>query len=202
MLQDHDRVLIRQVKEWAEILLSFETRNRYELRSSSDEVIGYAAEEAQGFSAMLARNFLGPMRATTIHVYDAHRREVLRGEKPFRFYFHRMEVFEGTQKIGAVERRFSILHRIFSVENATGQEVLRIESPLFRIWTFKLVDGTREIGRISKQWGGLLREAFSDADTFGIEFPAKGMGDEIRKVLLVATFLVDFVCFENNNRRS
>lgn len=201
MLLEQDRVMIRQVKEWAEILLSFETRNRYELQTANGAVIGYAAEEARGLGAVLARNFLGHLRATTIHVYDSSRREILRGEKPFRFYFHRMEVFEGDRKIGAVERRFSFFHRVFAIEDATGHEVLRIESPFLRIWTFKLLDGEREIGRISKRWSGLLREAFTDADTFGIEFPVKGMGDQIRKILLVATFLVDFVCFENNNRR-
>ena len=30
------------------------------------------------------------------------------------------------------------------------------------------LDGVTQVGRISKQWMGLLREAFVDADTFGI----------------------------------
>ena len=30
------------------------------------------------------------------------------------------------------------------------------------------MDGTNQVGRISKQWSGLLKEAFTDADTFGI----------------------------------
>ena len=32
-------------------------------------------------------------------------------------------------------------------------------------------DGSTEVGKISKQWSGLLREAFTDADNFGISFP-------------------------------
>ena len=29
-------------------------------------------------------------------------------------------------------------------------------------------DESVEVGRISKQWGGLLKEAFTDTDNFGI----------------------------------
>ena len=30
------------------------------------------------------------------------------------------------------------------------------------------LDGTNEVGRISKQWSGFLKEAFTDADNFGV----------------------------------
>lgn len=30
-------------------------------------------------------------------------------------------------------------------------------------------DGTQEVGKISKQWGGLAKEYFTDADNFGIQ---------------------------------
>lgn len=30
-------------------------------------------------------------------------------------------------------------------------------------------DGTQEVGKISKQWGGLAKEMFTDADNFGIQ---------------------------------
>ena len=33
-------------------------------------------------------------------------------------------------------------------------------------------DGTQSVGRISKQWGGLAKEYFTDADNFGIQCKA------------------------------
>jgi len=66
----------------------------------------------------------------------------------------------------------------FSIKDANGEIVLRIEGPFctysicgdveFNIMT---ADGATEIGKISKQWSGLLKEAFTDADNFGINFP-------------------------------
>ena len=87
------------------------------------------------------------------------------------------------------------------MENAAGEEVMEIVGPILLLGrgTFRLMFQGQEVGRIKKQWGGLLREAFSDADTFGVECEPT-VPVELRKILLVATFLIDFTYFENNNR--
>ncbi len=192
-----DRVLIHQTKEWGEILLGFESKNRFELNDDSGNRLGLAAEEAKGLGAFFLRNIFGRCRKATIHLYGADGEDLGRGEKPFRWYFHRMEIYDGETKIGAVQRKFSILHRIFMLENARGDEVLEIRSPLFRIWTFKLLFQDKEVGCIRKKWGGLLREMFTDADIFGVEVEPQ-IPIEVKNLLLVATFLIDFTCFENN----
>jgi hypothetical protein len=195
-----NRVLIHQIKEWGEILLGFESRNKFELKDEQGQVVGHAAEEAGGLGTMLLRNVLGRCRAATIHVYAPDGAESGRGRKPFRWYFHRMEVFEGERPLGAIQRRFSLLHRIFSVENPAGEEVLRIESPFFRIWTFKLMFRGQQVGVITKKWRGLLPEMFTDADIFGVEW-TEHVPEDVRKLLVVGTFLIDFTCFENNAGR-
>ena len=76
---------------------------------------------------------------------------------------------------------------------------MEIFSPMFRIWTFKLMFEGEEVGRISKKWGGVLKEMLTDADSFGMECD-EHVPVEIRRLLLVAIFLIDFTCFENNNK--
>ena len=193
-----ERVLIHQTKEWGEILLGFESKNRFELQDEQGRRLGFAAEEAQGVGQWLLRNLFGHCRKASIHVYDEHGARLGRGEKPFRWYFHRIEVFDGETKLGAVQRKFSLLHRCFAIENAAGQEVMVIKSPFLRIWTFKLLFEGQEVGAIRKKWGGLLREMFTDADVFGLEVQSH-IPVEVRKLLLIATFLIDFTCFENNS---
>jgi len=194
---DNERVLIQQTKEWGEILLGFESKNRYELRSESGARLGYAAEEARGFGQWFLRNLFGHCRRASIHLYDSAGNKVGRGEKAFRWFFHRMEVFDGATRIGAVQRRWSFWHRVFAIENAQGEPVMELTSRLFRIWTFELTFRGQRVGVIKKKWGGLLKELFTDADTFGVEV-APHVPVEVRKLLLVATFLVDFTCFEQN----
>ncbi len=195
------RILVRQSKEWGEILLGFESVNRYELFDAADRRIGWAAEEGGGLMRMFGRQLFGPMRKATVHVYGPDGDEIGRGEKPFRLWFQRMEVFAGDRKAGAIQRRFSIFHRKFTIENARGEPVFEILSPFFRIWTFKILFQGEEVGRISKQWGGILKEVFTDADVFGLEYLSIDELESMRPVLLGATFLIDFTCFENNQRR-
>lgn len=50
-------------------------------------------------------------------------------------------------------------------------------------------DGVTPIGCISKQWTGLVKEAFTDADNFGIQFPGD-LDVTLKAVLLGACFLI------------
>lgn len=201
ILGQRQRVLVRQVKEWGEILLGFESRNRYDLLDEDGSVIGHAAEEGGGLGRILLRNFLGTCRAATFHFYDKDGQEVGHGVKPFRFYFHRLEVFDSATKLGAVQRKWAWFSRKFVLEDENGNEMLQIVSPFFRIWTFKLLLDGQEVGRIAKKWGGVLREMFTDADTFGVEFGHPKLPLALKKMLLAAVFLVDMTCFENNQGR-
>ena len=45
------------------------------------------------------------------------------------------------------------------------------------------------MGKISKQWSGLLREAFTDADYFGITFPMD-IDVKMKAVMMGACFLI------------
>lgn len=53
----------------------------------------------------------------------------------------------------------------------------------------KTRDESRGVGRISKQWSGLLKEVFTDTDNFGIQFPMD-LDVKVKAVLLGACFLI------------
>jgi hypothetical protein len=55
----------------------------------------------------------------------------------------------------------------------------------------------KEVGKITKIWGGLAKEVFTDADTFELQFPNDA--DQATKArLLGATFLINQLFFENS----
>ncbi|MEZ5963541.1 MAG: phospholipid scramblase-related protein [Planctomycetota bacterium] len=192
------RILVHQIKEWGEILVGFESRNRYELKDEAGNLIGYAAEEGGGLGRALGRQVFGSGRKAVLHVLDADGKEVARGDKPFTWFFHRVEVFADGRKLGAIQRRFSWVHRRFTVENKDGAELFSLDSPWLRMWTFTLRFRGQEVGVIKKQWGGLLKEMFTDADVFGLEYDPTPELEAVRPLLIFATLLVDLVCFENN----
>jgi uncharacterized protein YxjI len=189
-------LVIRQKKEWGEILTGFEQRNKYLV---SDPAAGdlYAALEAGG--STLARIFLRNARPFRIDIVGLDRKPVLQLRRPFRWYFHQLEVRDAQQrKLGTLRRRFSVVRRIYSVLDANGTEAYRLYGPLLHPWTFEIRQGEKVVGRIVKKWTGLAKEALTDADTFGLTFPA-GCTVQSKAVLLGAVLLIDFVHFENES---
>ncbi len=187
-------LVVRQLKEWGEILSGFETKNKYTISDVSGERLYLAAEEA---GSMLLRWFLKALRPFTVAVFTEDGQEVLRVMRPFRFYFHRAEVVGSQgQSLGVIERRFSILRRVYSVLDRAGVEVYQLFGPILHPWTFQIRKDGVECGKITKKWSGLMKEGITDADNFGVMFPADG-DVESKALFLGAVFLIDFVHFEN-----
>ena len=63
-------LFVRQRKEWTEIVIDLETRNRYAVMDAAGETLGAVAEIATGFSAFLARVFLRSHRPLDVHVLE------------------------------------------------------------------------------------------------------------------------------------
>jgi uncharacterized protein YxjI len=187
-------LVVSQQKEWGEILTGFETKNRYAILDMSGSRLYLAAEEA---GSTLLRLFLKALRPFTIAVLAEDDQVVLRIKRPFRFYFHRAEVVDSQgQSLGVIEKRFSVLRRIYSVFNSSGEEVFQLFGPILHPWTFQIKNNGVEYGKITKKWSGLLKESFTDTDNFGVTFPAE-WDVKLKALFMGAVFLIDFVHFEN-----
>jgi len=198
-------LLVRQQKEWVEIVTGFETTNKYIVSDLAGRSI-YLAEEVAG-SRML-RWLLKASRPFTIAVLGEDGHIVLRVVRPFRFYFHRAEIFDAQgRSLGMVQRRFSFLRRIYSVLDGSGQVIVQLFGPILHPWTFHIRNDGIDFGMITKKWSGLLKEGFTDADDFGVTFPVE-WGVKLKALCFGAVFLIDQVHFEdrinrhnmNNNR--
>lgn len=195
-LKNISALMISQKKEWGEILTGFETKNRYAVMNQSGEVL-FSADEIGG--NFLVRSFLKTLRPFTLEIRDLAGTLQLEVNRPFRFFFHEIDVLDGKGVLqGRVKREFSFLRRIYTVFDASGKEIFQLFGPILHPWTFEIRTGERMVGKITKKWSGLLKEAFTDADSFGVQFP-EGWQDETKATILGAVFLIDFVHFENKN---
>ena len=190
-------LVVTQQKEWGEILTGFETRNKYAISDTSGNRLFLVAEEA---GSMLMRWFLKALRPFSMAVLTEDGRVIMRVMRPFRFYFHRAEVLDSKgQTIGAIERRFALLRRIYSVTDSSAKEEFQLFGPVLHPWTFQIKKDGVEYGKITKKWSGLLKEGFTDADNFGVMFPA-AWDVKLKALFLGAVFLIDFVHFENKGK--
>ena len=195
-----DRYFVRQRKDWAEILVDFETKNQYAILDQDQSEVGTISEVSSGLGGFLKRNFFGSHRALDVRVHDAEGRPLLRLERSFFFLFSSLSVeAEGGVELGRVERRFGLIHKKYDLLDVQGRCFARVKSPRWRLWTFPVRHSMGGGGAsISKRWGGALREVFSDADTFRVAIEGAGWSGEERWVLLAAAISIDFDFFENN----
>ena len=188
-------LVVSQKKEWGEILTAFEAKNRYVVLTEHGNELYHATEEG---GSLLLRWFLKGFRPFTIVLRTPDGRPVIRLERPFRFYFQKLDVREdGGKLLGTVELQFSLLHRIFRVSDGNGSEICQLYGPLLHPWTFEIRQNGREVGKITKKWSGLLKEGFTDADNFAAVLPP-GMTVQAKGVLLGSVFLIDFAYFERS----
>jgi len=201
-LADANALIIRQQKEWGEILTGFETKNKYEVMDHLSNPLIEAQEEGGSAMATITRLFLKALRPFTMHLFSPQGAGLFKLTRPFRFYFHELDVCQSNgAPLGKIKRRFAILRRIYSVFDRNGNKIFELFGPLLHPWTFQIKKGGQELGKITKKWSGLVKESFTDADNFGIIFPKEADLSQ-KAVLLGAVFLIDFVHFENSGNRN
>ncbi|HEY8121871.1 MAG TPA: phospholipid scramblase-related protein [Myxococcota bacterium] len=195
----HPQLSLKQRKEWVEILVDFETRNQYAVFGSRGEEVGTLAEEGGGLGRVLTRWLLRSHRPLDAALCDRLGAVVLRLSRPFFFLFSDLNVSDARGvTIGSVHRRFGILYRKYDLRDAHGRTFARVKSPFWRIWTFFVRAEDGRDATIGKKWGGVLREVFADADTFGVDFSQASWAPEERAVIFAAAVSIDFDFFENN----
>ena len=70
-----------------------------------------------------------------------------------------------------------------------------IRGPLLRPNTF-MVYKQEEIGRVTKQWSGIGKEAFTDADTFHIQMDTSKINQDFALLMLASALAIDLDFFE------
>jgi uncharacterized protein YxjI len=146
---------------------------------------------------LLVRLFLKASRPFTLELKTPGGATVLRLKRPWRFWFSHLDVEDGEGRpLGSIQQRFAFFQRLYEVLSPSGEVLATLRGPFFKPWTFNLEQNGQEVGRIQKRWSGLGKELFTDADSFGVTF-AQVRDARLRTLAVAATFLIDFVHFEN-----
>lgn len=197
-LTHHQELIVRQIVERLEAFTGIETQNRYGVLTSEGEELLYAYEE----SGFLSRMFLKSHRPLTITVVDNDGNFALSASRGFFWINSHLYMQDDTERsIGSLHRQFVIIGRKFMLLDMAGNQVAEIRGQgFFRPNTFRIYDlQGDEIARITKQWGGVMREMFSDADTFHVEYYDHDMSQELRTLILATAFSIDLDFFESSN---
>lgn len=205
-LSQIDQLVIKQQVELLEMVTDIETNNKYKVKNSMGQTV-YKAKEKSGFCM---RQCCGHNRSFKMEIKDNAGREVLKLDRPFNCNcicfpccLHEMDVLSPItgQKLGHIKQNWHLTHPRMTVYDSNMQAVFKIEGPCCGCnfcsdvnFQVKDMNGS-QIGLVQKQWTGIIKESFTDADNFSVTFPID-LDVKLKAVLLGAVFLVDFMYFE------
>ncbi|XP_055304798.1 phospholipid scramblase 1-like [Sitodiplosis mosellana] len=204
-----DQLLVHQKIELFEAFTGFQTNNKYVIRNTLGQNVYWAIEK----SDFCNRLCCGPSRSFNMQITDAYQQEVIHLYRPlacssccFPCCLQSIEISAPVGNIiGIINQEWTLCYPNFTVKNDVGETVLRIEGPFLsfscgRDVEFKILslEGT-QVGKISKQWSGLAREFFTEADNFGISFPMD-LDVRMKAVMLGACILIDMIFYENSGQ--
>ncbi|XP_058829530.1 phospholipid scramblase 2-like [Topomyia yanbarensis] len=108
--------------------------------------------------------------------------------------------------LGVVQQDWSIWTSRFSVLDAEGKTVLKIEGPKLNFACFGDIQyrivalNGSEVGSITKHYAGFVCDACADFDDFTINFP-RDLDVTVKATLLGAVNLINFLFFQGSLRR-
>ncbi|KAK9403008.1 phospholipid scramblase 1-like [Crotalus adamanteus] len=201
---------IYQKYEILELITSFETANKYEVRNRLGEMVYFAREE----NNFCVRNCLGTLRPFTMVISNNVGQQVIHLVRPFRCdgcccpcCLQELEIQAPPGlPVGYLQQLWHPFLPKFVIQNEAHRDVLKIIGPFITsacfgnvVFEVTALDEKTSVGKISKQWGGVLQEFFTDVDFLGISFPID-LDVKMKAVLLGAGFILDFIFFENAGR--
>ncbi|PAA87541.1 hypothetical protein BOX15_Mlig000592g5 [Macrostomum lignano] len=213
-----DQILIKQQKEMIEILIGWETANKYIVLNNVGQQVFFAKED----SSTCDRQCLGAQRPFEMLVTDNTGQEVIHISRPYKCMCYgqcfscakccldkvTVEAPPG-RMVGTVTQVYEGCSANYTIQDAQGNTVLLIRGPSYCAchcpgddipFALMTTDGNNEIGKVSRQWSNLLQEYFTDADNFGITFPMD-LHVDIKATILGACFLIDFMYFERSGNK-
>ncbi|MPZ67915.1 MAG: scramblase [Actinobacteria bacterium] len=179
-----------------------ELTNEYKIRDEAGTDIGMIREEGQSKLKKVARfaTNLDSMMTHRYGIYDADGTKVVSLVRPRAFVFSKVLVQDaGDQEVGRIEQARKVFKKVrFSVVGTGGEELAAIQAENWRAWNFTITGPNEQpLGRITKNWGGSVKEIFTTADNYMVEIDPSVSGN-LRLLLVAAACGIDTAIKQND----
>ncbi len=173
--------------------------NTYDVFAEDGAKIGQIKENL-GFGKVLLRLFMSKkMLPFNLEVTDAEGKVIANLKRGFTFFLSKINVLNAAgEVVGSVKQKFSILKPEFSLMDAQGQQFATIKGD-WKAWDFNISDmNGNQIGSVNKQWGGLLKEVFTDSDKYFVNVSDSVTDINQRMTIITVATLIDMILKEND----
>ncbi|WVQ75032.1 hypothetical protein IAR50_004641 [Cryptococcus sp. DSM 104548] len=179
----HESLVVVRQLEMLNVFMGFEQANRYALHSPDGQLVGFMAEEEQGYLSAISRQMLRTHRPFRSVIMDRTGKPVLWIRRPFAFINSRIFVHSSESAdsalVGEAQQSWHPWRRRYNLfqtreQGETFRQFAKIDSG-FLAWDFWLKDrGGRLVASINRNFRGLGRELFTDTGQYVIRFDSAG----------------------------
>jgi uncharacterized protein YxjI len=167
------------------------------LDPATGQVVATATEEASAWrkiGKLLINKKLLPFHVV---LQDAQGRHLLHIERGFTFLRSRVRVTDPEGRLlGTFRQRLLSIGGRFDIHDAQDAKVAELRGNLIG-WDFKFADAQgRELGSVTRKWGGVGKELFTSADNYVVSLAAGVDPVGTGPLLLAAALCIDMVLKE------
>jgi uncharacterized protein YxjI len=187
LLQRHQLVVEQKTK-------LFELRNQYRIFDETGAQVGSVMQVGQGIVTLLARigtdwDVVLPVK---LEVRERDGSPVLLLHKPWFRMTVEVARPDGSP-IGSIRKKIRVGKARFVLADRSGADIGEVRAQNWRARDFEVTDGNQQpLARVTKKWGGLAREVFTDADTYLLELLPHAV-DPLRSLALATALGIDLV---------
>ena len=167
---------------------------------ATNERIGVMKDEPSNFLKYLRLVVEKRVLPTTINVYENENQPpVFSIHKSFTFIRSQITVFNSSgTNIGYFKSKIFTIGGGFTVHDSSDKQIADVSGD-WKGWNFRITDmGGRELGVVTKKWGGMAKEMFTSADNYVVSLSEAFEDQPVVKILLLAASLaIDTVYKEN-----
>jgi uncharacterized protein YxjI len=174
-LLGHDVLVISQKAKIIEMM------DEYRVFDDAGIEIGTIREVEQSTTKKAVRLFSGVDQFLThkLGVFDSDGQPVLMLERPAKLMKSKIKVSDAEGAVrGAILQDNVVGTKHFALVDGNGDRIGTIDGENWLSWDFAIRDNTGvEIGRITKEWAGILKEGYTTADTYVLQIEAEVSSD-------------------------
>ena len=187
-LLDQETIVVKQKTKL------FELRNQYQLLDMAGLPLGTVEQVRQSPLALLTRIFsdLDVALPMELEVRDAAGGLVLGLHKPWFRMTVAVSSADGTV-LGSIRKQMRLGKARFTLSDPGGGPAGEVRAENWRARDFTVLDTNgMEIARVAKQWAGIARELFTDADHYVIHVSPSAQGPA-RSLAIGAAWAIDII---------
>lgn len=187
------------VKEQVKFLKTKQTYDIFDF--DTEDQLGVAEEEISGLIQTLRWFLSKSWLPTTVVVRDHEGAVVFKIHRGGFIFRARVEVLNADNElIGYFKSKLFSLSGGFWVYDAADKQFAEVKGKFFGFNYRVLTPEGEELGKVTKKWGGAIKELFTSADTYMVEVSEDLAEQPVAKMLVLAAALSIDIIFKSENK--